>query len=70
MSFGRPRSRNRQQRLVGRTILAVEEIRWRNSVVGYRLGTERGPVVLFDDCDELFTSNGTLPPDYADATIG
>jgi hypothetical protein len=57
-------------RLVGQTIRTVEEIRWRETVVGYRLGTERGPVVLVNEADEVFTSNGTLPPDYADATIG
>jgi hypothetical protein len=57
-------------RLVGQRLATVERIRWRDTVVGLRLGTDEGIVVLANEADEVFASDGALPPDYADATIG
>lgn len=56
--------------LVGKRLATVERIRWRDTVVGLRLGTEVGIVVLLNEADEVFASDGALPPDYLDATIG
>lgn len=56
--------------LVGKTIDSVEGIRWRDTVVGYRLTTNSGVVILANEVDEVFMSDGALPLDYSDATIG
>jgi hypothetical protein len=56
-------------RLLDQTITTMEHIRWSSTVVGLRLGTDIGVVVLANEADEVFVSNGPLPPDYDDATI-
>ena len=57
-------------RLIGHRLTSVDGIHWRGSEVGLRLGTENEVVVLVNEADEVFVSDGALPPDYCDATIG
>ncbi len=56
--------------LGGETIDNVEVIKWRDTVIGYRLTTKGGQVILANQADEVFTSDGPLPLDYSDATFG
>lgn len=56
--------------LVGQTIDSVEAIRSRDTVVGYRLTTNSGEITLANEADKVFMSDGPLPLDYSDATIG
>jgi hypothetical protein len=56
-------------RLLDQIITTMERIRWSNTVIGLRLGSDNGVVVLANEADEVFVSDGPLPPDYDDATI-
>lgn len=55
--------------LLGNPLLAVRPIRWRGVVVGLRFEAENMTIVLFNEADEIFTSDGEFPPDYADAVV-
>jgi hypothetical protein len=56
--------------LVGRKITRVQRIRWRGHDVGLRMRADDDAVVIVaNEADEVFTSDGQLPPDYRDAVI-
>jgi hypothetical protein len=55
--------------LVDRTISEVEQIHWGNTVVGLRLRVANETVVLANEADSVFVSDGRLPPAYVTATI-
>jgi hypothetical protein len=56
--------------LLQQPISRVERIRWNNVVVGLRLHVGSGVVVLANEADEVYVSDGSLPPDCSSATIG
>lgn len=56
-------------RLLDQTITTVERIRWNDTVIGLRLGTDNGVVAVVNDFDELFVSHGPLPATYDNVVI-
>jgi hypothetical protein len=53
----------------GKWHVRVESSACRKEKDELRLGTDNGVVVLANEADEVFVSNGPLPPDYDDATF-
>ena len=53
--------------LLGSAIDRARRIVWRDTDVGLELVTGCHCVVIANEADEVFVSNGPLPPDYADA---
>lgn len=51
--------------LIGQTLGHVRLVIWEHTCVGLVIEANDGSVVLANEADEIFVSNGALPPDYA-----
>ena len=55
--------------LLDQPITGVDQVRWRRGDVGLRLRVNDRVVVIANEADEVFVSDGALPPDYSTAWI-
>lgn len=55
--------------LIGQPITRVARVVWERTCVGLVLHAPTGSVLLANEADEVFISNGMLPPDVWDAEI-
>ena len=54
---------------ISHRLTAVRRARWRDTTVGVLVDTTGGLIVLANNADDVWVSDGELPPDYAGAVI-
>src|SRR5262249_5089381 len=55
--------------MLGKAVVRVDRLQWQGHDCGLRLHADGAVVVMANEGDETFVSNGDLPPDYEDASI-